>query len=545
MLRFYRETLRRDKLFWVLYTKHLSPSKTKFFLYIFIFSILFFYVLHLAIILNSKSTLDKYSNVIFSRSEQLDFQITHGLAVAKSTQSKLCTNADIATLRKILDKYYYLGDLGRVEDNKIICTVKKGMLYQAIPLEGQAHQSSNKILFWNNQNKLFIDKSKPPTFTHGNTVAFISEAFLADLESHLPIQKGSGGYLFLKNDDYILKVFGKIINLDHIHQAHERKISLYDRLFLPGSLISTEYCQDFSNICMMTIVKDIGIFNLPYFYTLLAAILTIIFGILFAYISLVLRGGSIAFQKKLRHAIYSGKIYPAFQPKICLASSEIIGVEALARWNDPMLGNISPELFISVAEQTNLIRPLTEKFIKRLLNELKDCLNDNSDFSVSINVSSEVLIDDGFLDFLKNEVSKYKFNNKQIIIEITERTTLNSNAMAMASKLIKEYGYLVSLDDFGTGFSNLSWLTSFEPNEIKIDKMFTQAIDTETVNNITLNGIFSMIDHLNVNVVFEGIETENQLSFIRERVPEAIGQGWLFSKPIPIDELTSIIKTAL
>ena len=500
------------------------------------FSLLFLYFVHISVTLNSKDILDRHTFNIFEKSQQLDFQIKNSFSLSKTSDNGLCSPNDFQILRETLQKYYYLDDIGRISNGKILCTVKKGILASPILLNETPTSSNNGIDYWNNQNQLFNNINRAPMFSRDNTIAIISNAYMTELDLSNPIQIGSGGYFYLKNTDYIFKIYGKI-NTQHIARAKRSASSLSAFLLLPGSIISSNLCDEISDICLMSVITAHGIFNLPYLHLLLIILAIFIFSIVFSKLVISYQRGPNAFIRKLRKAIKSEDIYPVYQTKLCISSSQVTGVESLARWQDPSLGFISPDLFISVAEQANLIKPLTEGFVKKTFVELGDILEQNPEFTLSINVSADVLIDKQFLTFLKNECGKYQFKPSQIILEITERVSSNSSSMAEAATLSKQQGFLVSLDDFGTGYSNLAWLTDVEPDEIKIDKMFTQAIGTETVNSITLNGMFSMLDHLDVKVVFEGIETEQQMTYIKQRVPEAIGQGWFFSKPQPIAEL--------
>jgi len=527
---------KQNKVFSLFYTDTVSKHYwLKIVSFAFTFSLLLFYCLHISIILTNKSILDDYARDVFFKSRVLDFQIKHSFSLSEAKESTFCSEKDFALLRDILNKYYYLGDLGRVVDNKILCSVKKGILDKPFSLINEPDAVKKGVSYWNKQSKL-VDTKKVPQFTKQNTITSISPAFLEDLNSSVASSNGAGGYLYLKDSDYIFRIYGKI-NTEHVLQARNLKASIYDFLFLPGSILREDLCDNDSDICLMTVVQAAGLFNLPYLHLLVYSIAIFTFSLFITLTTYSLQGGSKAFLRRLRKAIKSDDISPVYQPKILINSGKIIGVESLARWKDPVLGHISPDLFISVAEQANLIQPLTKNFIQKTFHDLKTVLEKNTEFTLSINLSSDVLINRHFLPFLKNEVSKYNFNNDQIIFEITERTSSNSAEMAEAASSIKKLGFLVSLDDFGTGYSNFAWLTTFEPDEIKIDKMFTQAIETQTVNRITLDGMFTMLDHLKVKVVFEGIETENQKSYIQQRVPCAIGQGWYYSKPKSINDL--------
>lgn len=104
-------------------------------------------------------------------------------------------------------------------------------------------------------------------------------------------------------------------------------------------------------------------------------------------------------------------------------------------------------------------------------------------------------------------------------------------------------GYKISLDDFGTGYANLSWLSKIQPHEIKVDKIFTQSIGTESINQNMLNAIFLMLQKLEATVVFEGIETQEQLDYLTSLSSEAMGQGWLFARPMKTNQLENYLQT--
>ena len=267
-------------------------------------------------------------------------------------------------------------------------------------------------------------------------------------------------------------------------------------------------------------------------------IISIAFGLMIEHF----RVGPRALARKLKKQIQQDNIFPVYQPQVKIDTQEIIGVESLARWHDSKLGPISPDVFIPVAEESNLIEKLTEKLMVRIFHDLHKILEINAAFTVSINISTELLTSDTFINFLNLLSATYRFNRNQIVLEVTERTTSDQDKMASFSKRLQAQGYLVSIDDFGTGVSNLSWLSTLDPSEIKVDKIFTQAVGTETVNYITLDGIFSMLEHLAVKVVFEGVETEEQRAYIHQKIPNAIGQGWLFAKPQKIDALMKLIN---
>jgi sensor c-di-GMP phosphodiesterase-like protein len=443
-------------------------------------------------------------------------------------------------LRNILNDYYYLSDLGRINHGRILCTVKLGVLDHPIHLADPTFISKHHISYWNSRDQLFIRNNKQPILANDDVVAFISPVYFAVFFRNGFFLSHFGGLLYTADKHFIYNVFGDMDSA-YIKRALDHHASWVDWLPFPGRLMTVSSCEEDLNLCLTVLDSRLGLYRLSRPYLLSVIIISLGFGISSAFFFEYLRIGPRAFVRRLRKAIRQKKIYPVYQPKVKLDSGKIVGIEALARWHENDMGMVSPDLFISVAEESSLINDFTMSFINTVFTELHELLCQDRHLTVSINISPCVLVRSYFLIFLKKEIAKYQFRSHQVILEITERTNSDNEMMALSAKKMTEQGYRLSLDDFGTGFSNLSWLTTFEPHEIKIDKMFTQAIDTQTVNNITLHGLFNMIDSLEVDVVFEGIESLDQLEYIRSRVPEAIGQGWLFSKPVDVAELKKVI----
>lgn len=246
---------------------------------------------------------------------------------------------------------------------------------------------------------------------------------------------------------------------------------------------------------------------------------------------------------RLKKAIDKKLLHVQYQPKIQLQSGKIIGVEALARWNDEEYGHVSPDVFIALAEQNNLIKELTKVIVAKTLADMREYLVKDKTFFVSINLSIQDLTDTQFLSFIDGLVQSHNIRPEQLIFEITERSAADQEAMSNTTKQFVKKGYQVSLDDFGTGYSNLSWLSALEADEIKIDKMFTQAIGTDSINQNMLNGIFQLIENLKMHVVFEGIEEQCEEDYILERSPNAVGQGWLYSRPVLADDIGKLLAT--
>lgn len=505
--------------------------------YSFVLTFLLLFLVHVSIIASRVATLHSYTEGKHSGIQEVVFQVNKGLKATQIGQNEPCSDADLEFLRELKRTYFFIGDLGRISGNRIICTVLNGTLATPVTLPPIHTKTSGGIEYRNSQDILFYSEKKKPTITYKNAVLFLSPAYLIDAKHGYIGIHGFGGVTYIdSNPRYVINYFGGILpdELDHFLGSVN---SLSDLLPLPNRVKNETLCNSELEVCMTAIYQRIGLFGLSDKVLSTVAASAIILGIGLGFIVEYFRVGPRAFLRDLKKQIRHDTIYPVYQPQVNIATQEVVGVESLARWHDSIQGHVSPEVFIQAAEDFKLIDTLTQKLIVKVFHDLHELMESNSSFKVSVNISADLLTSHTFVDFLNQLISQYRFERNQVVLEVTERSVSNNSQMSEFSRKLKEQGYLVSIDDFGTGVSNLSWLSMLEPNEIKVDKLFTHSIETQTVNNITLNGIFGMLEHLDVRVVFEGIETQEQLSYILKKIPTAIGQGWLFAKPQKIEEL--------
>lgn len=243
----------------------------------------------------------------------------------------------------------------------------------------------------------------------------------------------------------------------------------------------------------------------------------------------------LSFPATLEWAIVRKKIDVFFQPIVRLTSGECVGVEALVRWN--LNGrNISPEIFVAVAEQNGLIQPLTDLVLDKTLDDLSTLLRSRPSFYVSINVSSEDLRTRRFLNVLTARLRETGIRPAQIRIEATERSFMDADATRQTIAAFRDAGHPVYIDDFGTGYSSLSYLQTFTIDVLKIDKSFIDTIGQDAASSIVAPHIIAMAHELGVEIVAEGVERDVQVEYLVERGVQ-YGQGWLFAKAMRVDEL--------
>ncbi|WP_051569416.1 sensor domain-containing protein [Alkaliphilus transvaalensis] len=245
---------------------------------------------------------------------------------------------------------------------------------------------------------------------------------------------------------------------------------------------------------------------------------------------------------ELRKAIKKEEFVPYYQPLIDLSTGGIIGVEVLLRWKHPIRGWISPEEFIPVAESSGLILDIGKWVFEHACKQ-KQIWNQkgHSNIKMSINLSNKELRKKELLIDIKQMIEKYALDYTDIQVEITETAAIiNLDIAVSILQQLKALGIKIALDDFGKGYSSLNYLKSLPIDIIKLDRSFIKSIQDENEKEEIIHTVIQLGHILNSKIVAEGIETKNQLNFLMKNNCD-IGQGYLFSKPLPAEEVELLL----
>lgn len=246
-------------------------------------------------------------------------------------------------------------------------------------------------------------------------------------------------------------------------------------------------------------------------------------------------------ETKLRLALKANKLELAFQPLI--NKDQLSGVEALLRWQDPELGQVSPATFIPIAEESLLINDITEWVIKHSLLALQKLRKYAPDLYVSVNISAK---DCSNLNKLKTTILSnlncYQLPGSALKLELTESVFLeNMDEIEQVFNELKSLGIQLAIDDFGTGFSSLSYLLNLPLDQIKIDRSFITNIDKDKAKYGVVKGISAIASSLSIDCLAEGIETQEQKLAVEQLGCHQF-QGYLFSHPLSVSELTTLLR---
>jgi diguanylate cyclase (GGDEF)-like protein/PAS domain S-box-containing protein len=251
----------------------------------------------------------------------------------------------------------------------------------------------------------------------------------------------------------------------------------------------------------------------------------------------------IELETDLRHALKRDEFRVYYQPIVSLDTSRIVEVEALVRWQHPVRGLIQPNDFIPVAEETGLIVPIGRWVLEEACRQVATWVHElpTPAISVSVNLSARQFEHPGLLGDIERALLESELDPSLLTVEITEGVVMKDPVTAAAKlREIKALGVRVAVDDFGTGYSSLAYLKTFPVDSLKIDRSFTQGLGDEGDDSAIVRSVVALGHALRLSVTAEGIETADQLAYLQTLECDR-GQGYLFARPIPADELAPVL----
>jgi diguanylate cyclase (GGDEF)-like protein/PAS domain S-box-containing protein len=247
-------------------------------------------------------------------------------------------------------------------------------------------------------------------------------------------------------------------------------------------------------------------------------------------------------ESELRQALLHDELQLYYQPKVSLRSGRIVGAEALLRWRHPVRGLVSPGVFIPVAEETGLIQELGNWVLEEACRQVRAWKDANLIMPpIAVNLSARQF-DRQLPARMADVLRRYQVHPEQIMLEITESLLVRGadNVVAIMNELVA-MGLALALDDFGTGYSSLAYLKKFPISTLKIDRSFVVGLPYEENDCAIARAIVTMAQQLRQEIVAEGVETAEQMSFLRELGCDQL-QGYLFSQPVPADDFERMLR---
>jgi EAL domain-containing protein (putative c-di-GMP-specific phosphodiesterase class I)/GGDEF domain-containing protein len=249
---------------------------------------------------------------------------------------------------------------------------------------------------------------------------------------------------------------------------------------------------------------------------------------------------TLSLMSEMLKALTDGSLALHYQPKYCLADDDVCGFEALIRWHHPVRGQIFPDNFIPIAEETGHVRQLTEWVVSRAIEDQMRLARAGFDLPISVNISGRQLNDESFALWA---IGKVKSSGAKLCFEITETAVINDPEKALRIiNLFRNTGIGISIDDYGAGLSSLSYLKQIPANELKIDKSFILAMTEGRSDQLMIQSTIDLAHAMGMSVVAEGVETEQVMTLLK-RMGADTAQGYFISRPQTLEATLDFLGT--
>ena len=470
--------------------------------------------------------LDQYSKLIAVQEDASSKEAHDLLGVLKKSPYPFCSDAEISYFRELVFRSEYLKDAGRIREGNIECSATAGHPARAIGQFKAVSTQQDGTLAYSNLVPLHDAALRRDGLQSGDAyVVFGSHmpASLGPFPMHLAIN--------MKNASH---------GLSGAASSGEPDLTS-DGAVRVGDILYGTRCSALHLNCVTSSasVSDVlrGEIGQIGACTILGGIAGVLFGIVFSRA----QRRSLNLEQQLRRAIANDKLQVAYQPIVSLGTGQIVGAEALARWTDEEGTTVSPDVFIKLAEEHGFVGSITRLVLRRALHDFAETLRKRPSFRLNVNVAAADLADPKFLPMLDESLGRVDVNPKSLAIEITESSTADREVAMESIRMLRRRGHSIYIDDFGTGYSSLSYLLYLSVDTIKIDKAFTRAIGTESVTVAILPQIMAMAKSLNLEVVVEGIETDQQALYFSDGTQRVYGQGWLYGRPISAEAFRCLL----
>jgi len=470
--------------------------------------------------------LQQYATKAVMRTELVTYQAFGAIADLQASRGERCSADYLARAARVIFNYRYIRDAGAYGDGRYLCSPLLGDVREEdVAMPPPRWRSNDGYLIWYRQKNPLSDVREDVQV--GRDGQYVS----IDPQSYVDIIDPAGRPVAMVNT-YLNSVVAVSAGADEADMLNAWKRG--------GDVASNEWNYAVARSATRSlgvVVKGRRSSLLKDSPGLLLMWLSIgvVVGGLFGWVAFKRISRQVSFQATLDWAIRRKRVEVVFQPIVDLASNECVGVEALTRLN--LNGrDVSPDIFITVAEQNGLIQPLTDLVLEKTVGQLAELLRARPSFYVSINVSGEDLRTLRFLNVVTAKLGKTGIRPAQIRIEATERSFLNADSTRQTIAAFRSAGHPVYIDDFGTGYSSLGYLQTFRIDVLKIDKSFVDTIAQDAASSIVAPHIIDMAHELGVEIVAEGIERGEQVEYLTRRGVQ-YGQGWLFAKAMPHREL--------
>ncbi len=486
----------------------------------------------ISIVRETSNRLGEYTNLLMQRNEEMGAEVENALARASGSPFEVCSDQDIALLRRLTYEARFLKDVGRKSLGGKVCSATTGELGTPAPWIAPDVRSRDGLAIYSSYPLTVPAGGRAMVMERGGARVVVSPDLYADFPQQ-PVQYAVGTLDYARTDSRHTGIFSKTTGEQYIPAPVLRA----KKAIKIGDVLYWARCSTRYNSCVMTHVSMHAIWGqnrslwTGYVLTGGAA------GLSCALVMVLSRKKKHTQTHELKQAILTGKLSVAYQPIVELGTHQIVGAEALARWTDEVGDSIRPETIIALAEAEGFVSEITRFVLTRSLEELGPILEHKPDFRLCINLAPADLADPRLLMLLDERLRETQILPSNVVFELTERSISDKDVAVLAIRRLRERGHWVLIDDFGTGYSNLAYLTELNVDGIKISRSFIATLGTESVTASIVPQILEVAKSFGLSVVVQGIERAEQAKYFASDDPKMLGQGWFFGLPVPARSL--------
>lgn len=477
----------------------------------------------------SQDRIASVGHAVLNQLAALDLEARQTLDLFNRQPAAFCSAAELEQMRERVFLTRFIKDIGRVRGGALHCSAALQTLPSPAIIAPPDLVSRQGLSVHAAEALLVVRHSRAPILGEGEAnVVLDPDALSHDVLVGIDFVAG-----YLGADGRFVRLFGKPLALGSAELQAGRPVDRDGTLFHPA-------CDGDRSICVVTSLPKSEILRLQ--WPIIAAVgsLGAIIGLGLGLLIIHRQTARRSLPEQLKRAIAQGSFDVVYQPIVRLSDRSVVGAEALIRWRDENGDQVPPATFIPVAEEAGLIGQITHFMLRRVMFELAGFILSHPDFCVSINISASDLDDPDFYETLASMLERTHIDPRCIILELTEHAATRRDQAIDGTRLLRARGHRIYIDDFGTGFSNLSYLNELSIDALKVDRSFTETVGGGKKGSPVLPQILDMARALEIDLVVEGIETEEQAAWFTAQAV-AYGQGWLFYRPVDAQALQVIV----
>ena len=468
-----------------------------------------------------RADLQGYAQRLRIVADRIGAETSQAVNAISHDEMEFCSDMELALMRDYTFRAQHIRDLGRTKDGMLQCTTGVGRLYPATAT-GSPDIVSGGVMIRKRLPLVIADQSMGLVVEKDGVSIVFNPNLVGELEE--PPMHYAAVY-FDEGHHRMLTVYGPEVPLT-------MKEILAGKSIQRGGVLYAALCSAGKTSCMVVFESRHDIMARRPGFVMWLVPAGALLGLLAAWLGLGIHRHRRSMESQLRRALQRESLTLVYQPIVDLATGRIVSAEALVRWVDDDGESIAPDIFVALAEEKGFAREITRLVVGFAAEELADLLATGA-FRVSVNIAPADLGDEDFFRYLDQCLELVQVSPASMVLELTERSLADHEVAVTAIGRLKSRGHRIYVDDFGIGYSNLASLHMLQVDGIKVDRIFTQTIGTDTVTASVLPQILEMARQMDLAVVVEGIETEEQAEYFRKAGGGILGQGWLFGRPMP------------